>query len=855
MSTTVINGGGWGSARMAVRGCGGRGCVGLKLLLLGAVIALACVLPSLGVAGGGDAVVEEVRDAVRRGDLEGLRERVGRDGVVGARDAEGNTPLILAAHLGSPEAVGIVLRAGGEVNATNASGATALLRGAANPEIVRRLVEAGAEVNAGSELGHTPLMLAARSPGATESVRLLLGRGAEVNVRSRFGATALMAAVAAGNREVVRLLLDRGADPNAVPMPDGPAGDPIWGGLRTPLMWAAYRGDTGMAGLLLERGARLEQVIPFGTPLTHAAWRGDEAMARFLVERGARVDVAEPFSGYGPLHWAASAESGDAGLVRFLISKGADVRAEGGQPVDAFLGVGQTPLGLAGLRGDTEARRVLARAAGEADRAVGASGMDRGGVTGSGSVGRDRLGSAVAAAMPALQVTAVRSRESFLRHASKQDCVSCHQQYFPLAAVAAGRRLGVGIDESAQSALLETVLANHRGTGLDAEPLFHPDAPHDYGYLMLALRLAGVGAGRGTDALVHHLASIQHGDGRWQVNLPRPPMQSSDVAATALAVHALRHFGWASRGVEFEGRVARAVGWLERAEVVTQEDRVYQILGLHWGGAVAGSLASKVAGLLEGQRGDGGWAQLPGLASDAYATGQAVYALKVAGGRGAAVMAAVDRGERYLVETQGEDGTWHVRRRAFPFQPTMDSGFPHGRDGWISATGTAWAVLALAEGKERLGGAEGVRVEGKAGGGVGVGVGRGGVPRAEAVDFVRHIQPVLERSCVPCHSGERARGNYRVTDRRALMSPGNAGLAPVIAGKSGDSVLLRYVSDGEADLAMPPEAKRGRYPGLTAVEVGRLRDWVDAGAAWPEGVVLGVAGRPEEVTAGLGAVR
>jgi hypothetical protein len=88
-----------------------------------------------------------------------------------------------------------------------------------------------------------------------------------------------------------------------------------------------------------------------------------------------------------------------------------------------------------------------------------------------------------------------------------------------------------------------------------------------------------------------------------------------------------------------------------------------------------------------------------------------------------------------------------------------------------------------------------------------------------------------------------------------MMSPGNAGLAPVIAGKSGDSVLLRYVSDGEADLAMPPEAKRGRYPGLTAVEVGRLRDWVDAGAAWPEGVVLGVARRPEEVTAGLGAVR
>lgn len=35
-------------------------------------------------------------------------------------------------------------------------------------------------------------------------------------------------------------------------------------------------------------------------------------------------------------------------------------------------------------------------------------------------------------------------------------------------------------------------------------------------------------------------------------------------------------------------------------------------------------------------------------------------------------------------------------RRAFPFQPTMRSGFPHGRDGWISAAGSSWATMALA---------------------------------------------------------------------------------------------------------------------------------------------------------------
>jgi hypothetical protein len=56
---------------------------------------------------------------------------------------------------------------------------------------------------------------------------------------------------------------------------------------------------------------------------------------------------------------------------------------------------------------------------------------------------------------------------------------------------------------------------------------------------------------------------------------------------------------------------------------------------------------------------------------------------------------AIQRAVRFLLDTQLEDGTWYVRRRAFPFQPTMNSGFPHGRDSWISAAASSWAVMAL----------------------------------------------------------------------------------------------------------------------------------------------------------------
>ena len=53
------------------------------------------------------------------------------------------------------------------------------------------------------------------------------------------------------------------------------------------------------------------------------------------------------------------------------------------------------------------------------------------------------------------------------------------------------------------------------------------------------------------------------------------------------------------------------------------------------------------------------------------------------------------RGVQYLLNTQLEDGSWHVRTRAAGFQPYFDNGFPHGVDQWISAAGTSLATIAL----------------------------------------------------------------------------------------------------------------------------------------------------------------
>ena len=117
-----------------------------------------------------------------------------------------------------------------------------------------------------------------------------------------------------------------------------------------------------------------------------------------------------------------------------------------------------------------------------------------------------------------------------------------------------------------------------------------------------------------------------------------------------------------------------------------------QLLGLYWAEAKPPREMAKA--LIQAQRSDGGWAQRADFPSDAYATGEVLYALNQAYGT-PITDPVFRRGERYLLGTQYKDGSWYVRSRSVKFQPYFDSGFPHEHDQWISAAATGWAALAL----------------------------------------------------------------------------------------------------------------------------------------------------------------
>ena len=97
--------------------------------------------------------------------------------------------------------------------------------------------------------------------------------------------------------------------------------------------------------------------------------------------------------------------------------------------------------------------------------------------------------------------------------------------------------------------------------------------------------------------------------------------------------------------------------------------------------------------LLATQREDGGWSDIGSMDSNAYATGRALFALQTA--RLSSSGPAYVRGVRYLLDTQQDDGSWHVKTRALAFQPYFETGFPHGVDQTISAASSSWTTMAL----------------------------------------------------------------------------------------------------------------------------------------------------------------
>ena len=158
-------------------------------------------------------------------------------------------------------------------------------------------------------------------------------------------------------------------------------------------------------------------------------------------------------------------------------------------------------------------------------------------------------------------------------------------------------------------------------------------------------------------------------------------------------MRALQLYPLPRRAAECKERVQRSARWLAAQNPRDNEDHAFRLMGLAWAGASKSAIGNAVNALLARQQPDGGWSQLANIAPDAYATGQTLYALHLAGLP--ATNPAYRRGIEFLLKSQRKDGSWYVTSRSHPVQPLIDGGYPYINHQWISAAGGSWSTMAL----------------------------------------------------------------------------------------------------------------------------------------------------------------
>ena len=276
----------------------------------------------------------------------------------------------------------------------------------------------------------------------------------------------------------------------------------------------------------------------------------------------------------------------------------------------------------------------------------------------------------------------------------EHNCASCHHASLVVWATREAKLRGHAVDEPVLAELTKWLAESGDGKFGLARPASAPKAASPKAiYFALAL---GVDpkpdevSQRGLKLLLKTVAAEQTENGSWSTwPETRPPIfGSSDESLTVLATLAV--LPAAAAGDDAAKAVRdKAVRWLAETKTDDNPQSIALRLVL-WNrlGRPAEEALPLVKRIKERQNEDGGWGQTKEMASDAWATGQALYALDHAGVK--ADEPVIRRAHAFLIKAQRADGSWPMTSR--PVKPGGEGAkslIP------ITGAGSAWAVLGL----------------------------------------------------------------------------------------------------------------------------------------------------------------
>jgi ankyrin repeat protein len=598
--------------------------------------------------------------AIRHGDSAEV-ERALKGGISpDAVDTDGIPAVMAATLFGDTRLVDVLLARHADPNAKGPGGTTALMWAVTDLAKVRSLLEHGASVNAKSDTDRTALLVAASYPRTVDVLRLLLERGADLRAQDKGGATALSLAARSADIDVVRFLVDRGLEPGALGFGERRAAFARW--------------DRPTTDYLMSKAAAPAKDLLGAV----ATWQPATLVARW-IDLGADVNagVAAQY-GRTPLMNAVASEAEGVDTVRLLLDHGADPNVR--------MTEGETPLDWAMYKGDRAKIDVL----------------EQHGATRGNGPRREAIAPPAPGGIADPRMSLTKSVAQLLPAAStfrdKTSCISCHHNGLPAMAAAAAKRKGIVVNEALDRKNLDdqlTFFKRNTARVMSGDPAVGGEAL-TVGYTQLGLAAAGHPPDTITATMTHWLMARQMPDGSWLGNgLNRPPLEYSIISHTAMAAGGLVAYPLPGRKKDVAESLRLARQWLLTAEPHSAEEHGMRLMGLVWTAAPKPRIAEAVKAIRDRQEASGGWSQFARTDPDAYATGLSLYALHIAGVP--ATDAAYRKGVAFLLGSQYQDGAWLVRTHSFPVQRYFESGFPFGRHQWISAAGTSWAALAIAQ--------------------------------------------------------------------------------------------------------------------------------------------------------------
>jgi ankyrin repeat protein len=599
--------------------------------------------------------------------------------------AAGSPELSTAIRNSDYAQVNKLLRAGADVNSADSDGTTALMHSVIESDVrmMKLLIDAGANVKAKNAFDSTALMYAATNLAKT---RLLLDAGADVRVTGKRGATPMSVSVTAdGSTPVLQLLTAKGARPeDRLMTPVAQKGDleairfllsiGVHAGDATTLSAAVVGQCEPCVRLLVENGASAGGVEPGGPGvLNETAKRAMPELSQFLLDHGASLDSKDR-EGFTLLMQAVLSMEAPADrdrMVKWLLSKGVDPNATNDR--------GDTAYQLAARVGLPSTLELLVKA--------GARELKEEWPKPAG--GAPTVQAALKKILPLIET----SGEPVFKN---RGCVSCHNNSLPAMTVALARSKGFSVNEEQAKKELGFAVATDK-------PYLEPmrlgstigGGSDTLGYTLMGMAAAGYPADALTDGHIHYFSTSQMADGSWRTTSYRPPEEYGPFTTTAVVLRAIKLYPIPGRRGEFQDRVERAKRWLLSAKASSQEERSMQLNALADAGTSAPERAPFVRALKAAQNPNGSWSLLPGMPGEAYATGEALYALHVSG-EVPTTDAVYQRGVQWLLRNQLADGSWFMPTRAVPVQPhTFESGFPHGWHQFASDGASSWAAMAL----------------------------------------------------------------------------------------------------------------------------------------------------------------